>query len=365
MRKHLSLTQLFRSFGPDYLSQFEKRMPPSHRKAIRAIMACRTESLGGQMYLCSKCQKPHPAYHSCNNRHCPQCGMDKTEHWILKQFDRLLPLPYFFVTFTIPEQLRTAFRSQQTLLYNLLFQTSAQALKDVAANPRFVGGQIGFYGILQTWTRALLYHPHIHYIVAGAGLSNDGKRWLKIKNKKFLLHVMPLSRRFQHLFRQALANTPLYEFIPHSTWNKDWVVHCESAGYGQEIIKYLAPYIFKVAMTNQSKLVLEDGKVTFTYKENQTKEQKPCTISAFEFIRRFLQHVLPDGFMKVRYYGFLGSNQKSRVQKLKILIFQYLSKKEQAKFLTIHFEIRKRQMVCPKCGSALILLEKIPSTRGP
>lgn len=171
MKQYLSLIDLFYRFGSDYLSFYGDRMPPSHRKTIEAILSCRTPSPGGQMYLCPKCEKTHPVYHSCNNRHCPQCGGDKSEQWIQKQFDRLLPVPYFFVTFTVPEQLRALFRSNQSFFYDLFFETSSQALKDVASNPRFVGGQIGFEGVLQTWARDLSYHPHIHYIVPGAGLS--------------------------------------------------------------------------------------------------------------------------------------------------------------------------------------------------
>lgn len=364
----MRLSDLFHLFGEAYLAQYGDQMPPSHFKAIRAILQCRTQVMGGKRYDCPKCKAKQYAYHSCNNRHCPQCGGDKTERWLQKQFDRLLPVPYFFATFTLPEEFRPLFRSHQRICYSLFFEASAQALKDLALNKRFVGGLIGFFGVLQTWAANLFYHPHIHYIIPGVGLSKDHKHWIKIKNKKFLVHVKPLGIRFKTLFKQALEKKypVLYSQVPDFVWNQKWVVHCEPAGYGREVIQYVAPYVFRTAMTDQRHLTLHDDQtVSFTYKDNKTKQKKPCRLDVMKFIGKYLQHVLPDGFVKVRYFGLLGANQRPLLQQLKLLVLMSLSQKEQACFLAIEFKIRERQMLCKCCGSPLVLTGIIQPMRGP
>lgn len=270
---------------------------------------------------------------------------------------------YYFVTFTLPEELRPLVSSNQIFFYDLFFKTSSQALKDLARNKRFVGGEIGFFGILQTWARNLIYHPHIHYIVPGVALSPDHKRFIKIKNKKFLVHVKPLGIHFKSLFQKALKETPFYNQIPKSVWNRDWVVHCQPAGSGQEIIKYVAPYVYRVAISNHKIKKLEDRKVTFTYEDSETKKIKTCTLDVMEFIRRFLQHVLPSGFTKVRYFGILGANIREKLAILKYLLVQALPSKVKEWFLNLHFEIKKKVHNCLKCGGLLILVGPIP--RGP
>jgi len=362
------LSDLFHLFGEAYLARYGDKMPSSHLKAIHAILQCRTPEMGGKRYDCPQCKAKQYAYHSCNNRHCPQCGGDKAELWLKKQFDRLLPVPYFFATFTLPGEFRPLFRSHQKLCYSLFFDASAQALKDLALNKRFVGGHIGFFGVLQTWATNLFYHPHIHYIVPGVALSKDHKKWIKIKNKKFLVHVLPLGIRFKTLFKQALekANPELYSQVPDWVWHQDWVVHCEPAGYGREIIQYVAPYIYRTAMTDHRFLVLHDDQtVSFQYKNHETKKRKLCRLEVMELFRRFLQHVLPDGFVKVRYFGLMGANQGRLLQQLKWLILKSLSKKEQARFLDIHFEVREKQMLCKCCGSPLVLAGILQPMRGP
>lgn len=364
----MRLSDLFHLCGEAYLARYGDKMPPSHFKALHAILQCRTQEMGGKRYDCPKCKAKQYAYHSCNNRHCPQCGGDKTEQWLKKQFDRLLPVPYFFATFTLPEAFRTLFRSHQKFCYSLFFEASAQALKDLAANKRFVGGQIGFFGVLQTWAADLFYHPHIHYIIPGVALSNDHKHWIKIKNKKFLVHVLPLGIRFKTLFKQALEkkNPELFSNVPDSVWRQDWVVHCEPAGYGREVIQYVAPYIYRTAMTDHRFLVLHDDQtVSFLYKDNETKKREPCRLEVMEFIGRYLQHVLPNGFVKVRYFGLMGANQGRLLQQLKWLILKSLSKKEQACFLAIDFKLRKKQMLCKCCGSSLVFVGILQPSRGP
>ena len=357
----VELAELFQAFGAEYLSKFQDRMLPSHIKVMQSILRCRTPSLGGQVYQCPKCDKQDYSYHSCNNRHCPKCGGDKIGQWIKKQFDLLLPTPYFFVTFTLPEELRFLIRANQKFFYSVFFTTSAAALKRLALDKRFVGGQIGFLGIIQTWARNLIFHPHIHYIVPAAALSADRKRYIKIKNSRFLVHVKPLSRLFKTLFRQAIENTAFYHQIPAGVWQKEWVVHVEAAGYGREIIKYIAPYVYRVALSNHSIKKIDGRNVTFTYEDSAAKKSVSCTVDVLEFMRRFLQHTLPDGFMKVRYFGIMGANTRKEWLLLKQLLFRMLSRKNQNRFLRIDFKQKQtRKPCCRKCGTELFLIGNLP-----
>jgi hypothetical protein len=357
------IADLFNLYGEEYQRRFGDSMPFSHKKAIRKIRRCRTPALGGEVYACPGCDRFAYSYHSCNSRHCPKCGGDKIQAWIKKQFDRLLPVPYFFVTFTVPSELRRLFRSHQRFFYDLFFTTSAAALKDLAQDRRFVGGKIGFLGVIQTWRGDLCSHIHIHYIVPGVALSFDHKRFLKIKNKRFLVHVTPLGLRFKYLFQKALRKTPFYAMVPGSVWAKDWVVHCEPAGYGTEIIKYVAPYVYRMAISNSRIMKLEDRKVSFEYRDHETKMMVSCTLEVIEFLRRFLQHVLPHGFIKVRYFGIMAANCNDTWLLLKYLLVQSLSKEGKKWFLNIPFQIQKCVRRCPKCGAVLILIGRLP--RGP
>lgn len=219
-----------------------------------------------------------------------------------------MPINYFLVTFTLPEELREVARSNQLAVYNILFRASAEALQQLAKDPRFVGGQVGMCGVLHTWTRALIYHPHLHYIVTGGGLDADG-RW-RASREDFLVPVRALSVMFRAKVRDELKKAGLFDQVDERVWKKDWVVHSEPVGSGESAFKYLAPYIFRVAISNNRILKLESGQVTFQYKESATDCVKTCTLSAEEFIRRFLQHVLPDRFINVRYYGLVSPSNR-------------------------------------------------------
>jgi len=315
----IELAEIFRQHGPAYRDKFKGRIPASHLKAMAAIEQCRTEALGGHVYTCDDCAQTRYSYHSCKNRHCPKCQNQAGQQWLQQQQALLLPVPYFMVTFTLPEGLRTLARKNQRQVYDLLFQTSAAALQQLAHAPRFVGGQLGFLGVLQTWTRDLRYHPHVHYLVPAGGLSADGQSWLRAHNA-FFVHVKPLSRLFRAKFRAALAKTDLLNQLPPATWRQEWVVHCQPVGSGQAALKYLAPYIFRVALSNNRILKLQDGQVTFRYRETASRKSKSCTLPAEEFIRRFLQHILPKGFQKVRYYGFFSPGQRHRLHQARPLL---------------------------------------------
>lgn len=310
----LELADIFRQYGPAYRQKYASRMPATHLKAMRAIEQCRTEALGGQVYRCPNCEQVQYSYHSCRNRHCPKCQNENAQGWLDKQQALLLPVPYFLLTFTLPASFNEVARSHQRLLYDLLFKTSAAAAQQLAQEPPWLGGQVGMVGVLHTWGRNLAYHPHIHYLVP-AGAWKD-EEWLPSRHN-FLLPVRALSRVFRGKLRQALRSSDCYARIPAKVWQQEWVVHCEAVGSGLNALKYLAPYIFRVALSNNRLLKLENDRVTFRYRDTETGAEKRCSLGAEAFIHRFLQHILPKGFVKVRYYGFFASTRRARLAALR------------------------------------------------
>jgi Putative transposase/Transposase zinc-binding domain len=359
----VEIADIFRLHGPAYRVKFRDRMPPSHLRAMEDLEHCRTEALGGQLYFCDQCQERLYSYHSCKNRHCPKCQNDQANEWLDHQKDLLLPVSYFMVTFTLPEELRSVARSHQQVIYNSLFRASSEALLELASDSRFVGGRVGAVGVLHTWTRDLFYHPHIHYIATGGGLSADG-RW-RTSRQDFLVHVKPLSILFRAKFRDLLKQTDLFRFLDPQVWRKDWVVHSQPVGSGEAAFKYLAPYIFRVAISNPRILALEDGQVTFSYKDSATDRTRFSTIPAEEFIRRFLQHVLPKGFVKIRYYGLLAAANRHLLDQVRQSLTTAASHSNSSKSDCQRGDTSEPPR-CPKCGAALRLVESLqPKTRWP
>jgi len=348
----LEVADIFRLHGPAYRAQFGERMLPSHRRAMQDIETCRTESLGGQLYYCAQCQEQRYSYHSCKNRHCPKCQNEQANEWLQAQQSLLLPVTHFLVTFTLPAELRPLARSNQKTIYNLLFRASAATLQQLAQDPRFVGARLGLVGVLHTWTRQLHYHPHVHYIATGGGLTAAG-RWRSAR-KDFLVPVKALSRIFRAKFRDELKKTELFALVAAGVWRKDWVVHSEPVGSGEQAFQYLAPYIFRVALSNNRLRSLQQGKVTFAYKESATDQLRHCTLSAAEFIRRFLQHVLPPRFIKVRYYGLLSPAQRQLLRKARQLLRVTTTKLKRAETAS------PSTLSCPHCRQPLILLSPLP-----
>jgi hypothetical protein len=312
----VELAEGFRRYGPAYRAKFGEKMLPGHRRAMRAIEHCRTPALGGQVYTCPNCGETRYQYHSCRNRHCPKCQNRNAEQWLAKQQAMRLPVPYFMLTFTLPEALRSLARRQQRFFYDLLFRLSAAAVQHLARDPRFVGGQVGMIGVLHTWTRKLVYHPHVHYLAPAGGLTGDSQTWRPAR-QNFFLPVKALSRIFRAKFRDALRQSPLWDQLPATVWEQEWVVHCQPVGNGRHAFRYLAPYIFRVALSNNRLVRLADDRVTFRYRSSDTGPIKFCTLGAEELIRRFLQHVLPKGFVKVRYYGFLAPGRRPQLAALR------------------------------------------------
>ena len=312
----IELADIFHTYGPAYRAKFSGKIPPQHLRAMRAIERCRTPALGGPVYTCPDCHETLYRYPSCRNRHCPKCQHENAQRWLEQQYELQLPVPYFLLTFTLPSQLRPVARSHQKLVYDALFRASAEAAQKLACDARFVGGTLGLVGVLHTWARDLSYHPHVHYLVPAGGLADDGQTWLPAR-KNFLLPVKALSKLFRAKFRDALRETDSFADIPPEVWGQDWVVHCKPVGDGRTALKYLAPYIFRVALSNRRIVKVENDQVTFHYRDAKTGQTKFCTLPAEKFMHRFLQHVLPKSFVKIRYYGLFSPAHRQKLGPLR------------------------------------------------
>ncbi len=353
-----SVADVVRRHGPEYLRRFGGRMPASHAKVLRAIAGCRTGALGTVLYRCADCGKIHAVGRSCGNRHCPSCQRDKAEAWLTKQADRLLPCPYFLVTFTLPAELRDVARSHQRAVYGALFDASSAALRAVMADAKFLGAaRTGFFGVLHTWGRALEYHPHVHYVVPGGGLDAQGERWVASR-PGFLVPVRALSTVFRAKFRDALRDAGLLDGIEPSAWRRDWVVHCEPTGDGRRSLRYLAPYVFRVAIGDHRIVECEDGHVTFRYRKVGSNRARRMTLDAMEFLRRFLEHVLPTGFAKVRHYGFLSPSAAVSLELVRRLIGAWLGEVSAAGSGRSGSPSSAPSVgpTCPSCGGRLVRL---------
>ena len=331
MTEHrLEAADVFRKYGEAFLKRWGHTVSSQQRKALRDIGACRTAALGGHLEQCDGCPHEVIAYNSCRNRSCPKCQSTARDRWLAERAKELLPVPYCHVVFTLPESLAMLVLQNAQLVYGLLFRAVSQTLLEIAADPRHLGAQIGFLAVLHTWNQQLLHHPHIHCVVPAGGLAPDGSRWIRCR-PKFFLPVKVLSRlfrgRFLALLRDAFARgklqfygklTPLraparfYAFL-RPLQDTEWVVYAKPPFGGPEyVLKYLARYTHRVAISNGRLLSLENGQVTFQWRDSKDNNQiKAMTLDAVEFIRRFLLHILPPGFVKIRHFGFLSNRRRA------------------------------------------------------
>lgn len=360
----VTLGDIFRQYGPQYQERYADRLSASQRQALRAIASCRTEALGGHVYRCPACAEMLYSYHSCRNRHCPRCQHAAAQQWLTAQQDLLLPVPYFLLTFTLPAELRAVARQHPRLIYNLLFRASAAAAQELAHDPRFIGGQLGLIGILQTWARNLTYHPHIHYLVPGGGWDPATQVWHAAR-PDFLLPVQALSVLFRAKFRDGLRKSALFRLIPPEVWQQDWVVHCLAVGNGAPALKYLAPYVFQVAISNRRIVSLENDQVSFVYTDARTRQRHTCALEALAFMDRFLQHVLPKGFCKVRYYGCFSPRQHPTLQAIQRWFAQTTATDAVAE-PPVAVAPPPAVLRCPKCGQVMALVATLqPTNRSP
>jgi hypothetical protein len=365
------IADIFRRYGHEYLDRFGNTMLPSHRRAFGDIQQCRTEALGGHVAQCDHCAHLRYAYHSCKNRSCPKCQKTDQENWLEKRRQELLPVPYFHLVFTLPKELRSLLWSHQRILYAILIKAACHSLAKLATDPRYLGGRIGVVAVLHTWTRALLYHPHVHCLVPAGGLSADGKYWLPARND-FLVPVRALSlifrAQFIELARKALPGVT----FPETVWQTSWVVYCRPTPQRtQKVLDYLARYILRVAITNARILSVANGKISFRYKDSREHCWKTATLPASDFIHRFLRHVLPKRFHKVRYYGFLSPKNRYQLTQIKQALLPHAPDNEPRKTkdggsnetaATYH-----HTYLCPLCltGTLVLVSFLAPQRRAP
>jgi hypothetical protein len=357
---------------------------------LRDLVACRTAALGGHVERCNHCGHQRIAYNSCRNRHCPKCQAGARAKWLDQRAAELLPVPYFHVVFTLPNQLGPLALQNRAVVYGILFQAAAATLLEVAADPKHLGAEIGVLAVLHTWGQNLMHHPHLHCVVTGGGLSPDGLQWVGSR-EKFFLPVRVLGRvfrgKFLHLLREALRKGSLafsgeltalqtprqFERLLDASVVKDWVVYAKPPfGGPEQVLKYLARYTHRVAISNRRLMRMDDGKVSFRWKDYaEGSTEKTMTLDAGEFIRRFLLHVLPSGFVKIRHYGFLSNRlrrEKLAVARRLLGVKEEPSPSPVAAEDSLAVDDASATAVdavrtCPVCGQgAMVVVERLPKS---
>jgi Putative transposase/Transposase zinc-binding domain len=326
-RPPVEVADIFRQHGSSF--RLTQPLSPEQRRVMRAIEQCRTAALGGHVDQCDSCGHQRISYNSCRNRHCPKCQSLAKARWLEARLADLLPVPYFHVVFTLPEQLAALALQNKRVVYNILFASVAETLRTIAADPKHLGAEIGFLAVLHTWGQTLRHHPHLHCVVPGGGLSLDGSQWRGCR-QGFFLSVNVLARLFRRLFLEALARThehhkltfhgtiaylaePLaFKRLLASLRAREWWVYAKRPfGGPEQVLAYLGRYTHRVAISNHRLLALNDGNVTFSWKDYaRGNQQRPMTLKTDEFIRRFLLHVLPRGFQRLRQFGFLANRRR-------------------------------------------------------
>jgi hypothetical protein len=311
----LELADIFRAAGPAYRQAHGERMLPSHQRALQDIVRCRTSALGGSLYACDHCGALAYRYHSCRNRHCPKCQEDRAQDWLERVRARLLPCDHYLLTFTLPQELRATARAHQKQVYALLLREAAAAVQTLANDRAWVGGTVGILAVLHTWSRTLDYHPHAHLLVTAGGLSADGTTWIQPAHPRFLMPGYALSQIFRAKLHAGLTRAGLGLDLDPAVWQRAWTVHVQPIGRGQQAVRYLSRYVYRVALTNPALVRFANGHVTFRYTHARTHETKHLTLPVQRFIARFLQHLLPRGFTKIRSYGLLSPGRRNDLER--------------------------------------------------
>jgi len=353
------ISQLFRDYSDEYI-RTHPGLSVDQLKVINAIRSCQSGELGYTVYQCKECGNVHTIDRSCGNRHCPVCQYAKTQDWLKKQLEKALPCLYFMITFTIAESLRFFFKKYQKIAYDAFFKASSQTLMALAKDERFLGADLlGFLGVLQTWDRMLFYHPHIHYIVPGGGMIKAENRWVECKHD-FFAPIWAMSKIMRAKFKDEIKKAGLFHEIDPSVWKSGFNVHSEPVGSGHNAIKYLAPYVFKVAISNARIVKIENRKVYFRVKKKKSRRMRTVELDVMEFIHRFLQHVLPKGFMKVRSYGFMNANCKVKLNDIRSRIITQVELNDNNDSAGEPIPLTENMThYCPDCGGELIYLTSI------
>jgi len=320
-----TVADCLRQHGELFLQEYADKVTLQQRKVLSAITRCRTGELGHVIFECHGCQRQHWVGRSCGNRHCPTCQHEKTQQWLQKQSDRLLPVHHFLVTFTVPEELRGLLRVCPKQGYDAIFDAGAATIQELLGNPKWLGSSnVGFFGVLQTWGRdPMVYHPHVHFVVPGGGLSNDGTKWLSTPTN-FLFPEAAAFRIYRQKLRETLRAVGLEKNVDPSVWHRFWSVDVEAVHDGRAVLKYLAPYVFRVAISDNRITDCGETSVTYRYTPSGTKSALTRTVDGWKFVRGFLQHALPKGFRKVRHYGWMASNSRTTIDRVKWLVWLYL-----------------------------------------
>jgi hypothetical protein len=384
---NIEVGDIFRSYGAAYRRQYKLRS--AALKVMSALEKCRTSALGGHVDVCDTCGVMRNSYNSCCNRHCPKCQGLARERWLLARKQELLPVTYFHVVFTIPDVLNRLALVNQQLVYDILFRAASETLLDLGRDPKHIGAEIGLIAILHTWGQNLMDHPHVHCIVPGGGLSRDGQRWIfprKAKaDKPFFIHVNVLSdlfkKKFLHYLNKAYNNGELkfvgeivslgtpqgFQRLVDKLYSIKWVSYCKRPfGGPKQVMEYLGRYTHRVAISNYRIQTMEDGKVSFKWRDyRDNNREKVMTLDAFEFIRRFLLHVLPKGYCKIRYYGLLSNRHKSSKLKrskevLCVCKHEEAHGEQSLDWADLIFQLTgKDPRICPECGQGRMVRLKI------
>lgn len=319
---NFTVADALRQHAPAFLEKYKDKLPVQHQKVLTAITRCGTGELGHAVYLCQKCGRQHWVGRSCGNRHCPGCQKHKTKNWLDKQTAKLLPVQHFVVTFTVPKELRLLLRYNRRAGYNAIFQAGSQAIKTLLKNTRNLGSdKTGFFGVLHTWGRDLKdYHPHVHFVVAGGGVSRNGSKWKQVKPGQ-LFHPQPAKMLYKKLFVEQLRKAGLYGKLPFGVLKLNWVVNIKPVGSGEAVLKYLAPYVYRVAISDRRIKNVNQHAVEYQIKPSGKQRFIKRVVSGEAFVRSFALHILPSGFQKIRYYGFMSPNCKVQLANVRWLVW--------------------------------------------
>ena len=384
MRGDLELADVVREGLCDFLAQYGSSLSREQRQVLRAVRRCRTAELGGHVQRCDDCGHQRIQYNSCRNRHCPKCQAMARAVWLEKRESELLPIPYFHVVFTLPHELGPLALQNKRVVYGLLFRAAAQTLLEIAADPKHLGARVGCLMVLHTWGQNLMHHPHVHAVVTGGGLSPDGTRWIhgrqSRRRKPFFAPGKVLSRVFRGKFLDALKRAfrsgelefhgrlkPLddpaaFEQLLNTAVRHDWVVYAKRPFSSPAcVLKYLARYTHRVAISNRRLVALRDGRVSFRYNDYaDQRRSKVLTVSTTEFLRRFLMHTLPSGFVRIRYYGFLANRfRRQRLARCRELLEQTTRVPECSAETVAANDVPAA--TCAVCGSRNLVISELPS----
>jgi len=318
----LEVADVFRRFAPSYLQAYGAAMPPSHRRAIEDILACRTEVMGGHVYQCQDCGERFYVLHGCGNRACPSCHYGRTMKWLDARREQMLPCPYYHVVFTLPKHLRAIVRSNQSDCYGILMKAAVRALMTACANPRYLGATPAVMAVLHTWNAAMGHHPHVHLLVSAGGVHGNEPQW-RSPAQGFLAPVRVLSSLVEGIFMDLLKKKrpDLKQILPKPKKHHKWVVWAQCIDYGVEhVLDYLGRYIHRIAIANCRILGMSQTHVTFKHKDRKKNKWRVMRLTGHEFMRRFLQHVLPRGFHKVRYYGLWHPSKRKQFERIRFAL---------------------------------------------